>query len=67
MLKAIKDIDKLFRSLKKLEKIDVSSMETVNKINGNNLIKIGQEIQALQKINYSPIILHKLKMEQMYI
>ena len=67
MLKAIKDIDKLFRSLKKLEKIDVSSMEAVNKINGNNLIKIGQEIQALQKINYSPIILHKLNMEPMYI
>ena len=42
-------------------------MEAVNKINGNNLIKIGQEMQALQKIITSPIILHKLKMEQMYI
>lgn len=45
--KAIKDMDKLFRSLKKLEKIDVSNIETLNKINISNLVKIEQQIQTL--------------------
>lgn len=45
--KAIKDMDKLFRSLKKLEKIDVSNIEVLNKINSSNLIKIEQEIKSL--------------------
>lgn len=45
--KAIKDIDKLFRSLKKLEKIDVSNIEVLNKINSGNLIRIQQEIKSL--------------------
>lgn len=58
--KAIKDIDKLFRSLKKLEKIDVSNIKMLNKMDSSNLIKLEKRIQSLssgisnlQKMNIS--------------
>ena len=58
--KAIKDIDKLFRSLKKLEKIDVSNIKMLNKMDSSNLIKLEKRIQSLssgisnlQKMNTS--------------